>query len=388
MEKEKFKSHQILLAYCCKVLGKYKIREGTQTVFKCPFGRHERLKLKVGEKNGVGVWKCWACDMGGDIFTLAAKMNGLDVKKQFKKVINLVRETIIDQLDSNGSNSLPAVFNDTAGSYSVPEKHVFLSDNDNAALKECAERLKYSDQLKRMSNELQLSESTLMDAASGYGESTLGLLGVTEDGRLLYLYTGCRPDGETSYTGAKLRRWNSSLHSNFLLRLNDGRWQTFPSMNAAQGSSGTRFSWVVGKAYQPWGLSSVRSEQIMMICEGESDAMAVNQAFRDIRLCSPFDIHAVAIPGVSNFKQGWEIYFKEKSVILAMDSDPAGRKAFEKIKKILERVGCIVIDWVPSASFKDAREMLTGCGEEMFRKSVFESISNRVIEITKNRNAA
>jgi DNA primase len=50
-------------------------------------------------------------------------------------------------------------------------------------------------------------------------------------------------------------------------------------------------------------------------------------------------IEAVGIPGVRNFKTEWLPLFKNKSVVLCLDKDDAGRKGTEYIQGVLEKAG-------------------------------------------------
>lgn len=76
---------------------------GRVKLFRCPFGEHRRLKLHVNECDGVGLWRCWACDKGGDIFTLAAELKQLDIKAQFPDVLEHVAEVLNISLDGKMS---------------------------------------------------------------------------------------------------------------------------------------------------------------------------------------------------------------------------------------------------------------------------------------------
>ena len=108
--------------------------------------------------------------------------------------------------------------------------------------------------------------------------------------------------------------------------------------------------WVAGKAYQPWGMEFAEQRKIVLICEGESDALAINQVFgclipEDSSVFGnvphagsaelvPF---AVAIPGAQSFKREWAGFFKGKIVILGLipilpDGKP--QKRFGKLLRI------------------------------------------------------
>ena len=98
MNREELKQSKFLLEYCNRMFGTHK-DIGREKLFRCPFGEHRRPKLHVNERDGVGLWRCWACDKGGDIFTLAAEFKQLDVKSQFPDVLEHVAEVLNISLD-------------------------------------------------------------------------------------------------------------------------------------------------------------------------------------------------------------------------------------------------------------------------------------------------
>ena len=265
-----------------------------------------------------------------------------------------------------------------------PESPVFLEPADVMELETCRKRLEEDVLLRSLlSSELSLREGLMLSAITVSHPGLRGLLGATEDGRLLYLYTARGRDGNITYTGAKLRR--RSNHANPKLYLKGGKWSSCGTMNAES----SRFMWVAGKAYQPWGMEFAEQRKIVLICEGESDALAINQSFGclvsedssvfgnvlnagSVELV-PF---AVAIPGAQSFKREWAGFFKGKIVILGLDSDSAGRKAAEKIRQTLEDIGCIVVDWTPPGPCKDARSLLSSEGSRALYQSILCALNS------------
>lgn len=392
MNTEELKQPKFLLEYCERMLGTHK-DNGRETLFRCPFGEHQRLKLHVNECDGVGLWRCWACDKGGDIFTLAAELKQLDIKAQFPDVLEHVAEVLNISLDGKMSKrSYSSSSRKRAGAMPVlqkglthsPESPVFLDLADVMELETCRKRLEENIPLRSLfSFELDLSEDLILSAITVSHSGLRGLLGATEDGRLLYLYTARNCDRNVMYTGAKLRR--RSNHPNPKLYLKEGKWISCGTMNAES----SRFMWVAGKAYQPWGMEFAEQRKIVLICEGESDALAINQSFgclvpEDSSVFGnvlnagsaelvPF---AVAIPGAQSFKREWAGFFKGKIVILGLDSDSAGRKAAEKIRQTLEDIGCIVVDWTPPSPCKDARSLLSSEGSRALYQSILCALNS------------
>lgn len=87
-----------------------------------------------------------------------------------------------------------------------PESPVFLEPANVMELEICRKRLEEDIPLRSLlSSELNLNEELMLSAITVSHPSLRGLLGATEDGRLLYLYTARGSDGDITYTGAKLR---------------------------------------------------------------------------------------------------------------------------------------------------------------------------------------
>ena len=62
-----------------ELLGKYNLplrRQGRGYVTNCPWHDDTRPSLQVNPERQS--WKCWPCDIGGDIFSFVMKMEGVD----------------------------------------------------------------------------------------------------------------------------------------------------------------------------------------------------------------------------------------------------------------------------------------------------------------------
>ena len=136
-------------------------------------------------------------------------------------------------------------------------------------------------------------------------------------------------------------------------------------------------------------MEFAEQRKIVLICEGESDALAINQAFgclipEDSSVfgnvphagSSELVPFAVAIPGAQSFKREWAGFFKGKIVILGLDSDSAGRKAAKEIRQTLEDIGCIVVDWAPPSPYKDARSLLASEGSLALYQSILSALNS------------
>lgn len=99
MEKEQVKA--LLTEYVKAISTPAKQPKGW---YVCPLcgsgsGTHHSSALKITGS----VWKCHACEAGGDIFNMAAAVNNLDVKADFPKVVQAIEDTLHITIDRGQS---------------------------------------------------------------------------------------------------------------------------------------------------------------------------------------------------------------------------------------------------------------------------------------------
>lgn len=404
MNNDSLKTPEALEKYCQKRLGDWKLH-GREKRFRCPFGNHTKLHLAIGVANGIGVWKCRSCDTGGDIFKLAGLLNGMDIKTEFPDILQDVSETLGIPLDDSPhtrrEKTRKRPFRSIMPQPATPPPAVtpvYVGEADNMALEVCRLRIINDYDLRvELAAELGIRETELLARASFIDPYYGGLVGATEDRRLLYLYSiGEYPGTRTPrYTGAKLRR-RALPHQNPFLKLVNGQWQSYGTMNpTTNNKDGVRFLWPIGKAFQPWGMIAAMEKAVIVITEGESDAIAMSCAMEDFRICYQQDQDpetglpyedtegsleatipaVVAIPGAKNFPKEWKHYFTNKLVIICMDADKAGQEGCRRLMDILKSVNCTIVVWTPPAPYKDARDMLRDTRTGRLCRSLLKSVS-------------
>lgn len=163
-----------------------------------------------------------------------------------------------------------------------------LTDAECDRGRKMAEKLRDDPKLcERIGNARQWRGETIRNLAR---EASLGV----EDGKLAFLYD----------SGAKLR---------------------------TRKESGERvIYWAFGKPWV-WRGAFLSSAQTVYLCEGETDCISLIDAGVEIDLATV----AVALPSASTFHDGWAALFRDKSVILALDSDEAGSAATARISQRL-----------------------------------------------------
>ena len=351
------KSPDVLHAYCRAALGAGK-QVGRLVFYPCPYGAHSRPKLEVSERDGVGVAMCRACDRGGTVYDVAAGVLGLDARKDFPAVVQAVAAAVGYVLRDDAAETprkshskRKTGFSRPLGAVATPalsrpvEKPLeYLPPDEEAAAFDAVRRLAASpDSQARWAELLGLPLSVIEFHSDIQEADTLGLLGLDERGRLLYVYTHRPAAGvPVRVVGVKTRNL-PGVEPRFLMR---------------------------GSKQMPWGWDAVDAAGRVFITEGESDALAVRAALwawldywshNEPYTYPAADALPVVVgkPDAGTFRETWARYLVGKDIVLVTDNDDAGRKGAEKTAGILHAAGVRrVFMWTPPAGAKDARAAL------------------------------
>jgi len=351
------KSPDVLHAYCRAALGAGK-QVGRLMFYPCPWGAHSRPKLEVAERDGNGVCICRACDKGGTVFDVAAGVLGVDVKQDFSAVVQAVADAVgyvlrddCTEKPKKGHRKRKAGFSRPLRAVAAPasarpvEKPLeYLPPDEEAAAMDAVRRLAGSPaEIERWAGLLGVPKSVIEFHSDIQESAVLGLLGLDVRGRLLYVYTHCPGVGEpVRVVGVKTRNLPGT-EPRFLMR---------------------------GSKQRPWGWDAVDAAGLVLVTEGESDALAVRAAvwawLEDWAKNDPDSYPAadempavVAKPDAGTFRDAWARKLVGKDVELLVDNDDAGRKGAEKTAEILRAAGVRrVFVWTPAAGVKDARAAL------------------------------
>lgn len=355
---EALKSPDVLRAYCERTLGAGR-RRGALTFYRCPWGAHSRLKLEVTEKNGVGVAMCRSCNCGGSVLDVAAGVLGMDAKRDFAAVVEHVAHEVgyaLQEGDARrgkkrGRREMPSVtLQKPAGGADGARVEYLPADAENAALDAVRRAADNPDAMARYADELGLPLRDLM-THTDMELAGRGMLGISPDGHLLYVYT-CRDEaGAVRVLMVKQRSWAEEI---------------------AAGKQ--RFYCGKGSRKQAlYGADSIGVSECVIITEGESDCLAVRAAL-DVwleyeRCCEP-DTYpppelipaVVAKPDAGTFSAAWAAPLHGRDVILCVDNDEAGRRGAADTAAILKAAGaCRVFAWSPAGECKDVREAFRRC---------------------------
>ena len=342
----------VLHDYCRSVLGAGK-RVGRLMFYPCPYGSHTRPKLEVAEKDGCGVAMCRACSRGGTVYDIAGAVNGLDPRKDFAACVQAVADAVGYTLTDTGNENTPkkgnrrrkSAFSARPGASALPamqkpvEKPLeyLPADEEKKALDNVRRLSACPDMQARFAEMLNLPPWIIQSHADIQECACRGLLGVDDSNRLLYVYTHSPADGEpVRVLGVKTRN-QQGMQPRFLMR---------------------------GSKQSLWGADDATLADIVILTEGESDALSVRASlecwldawtYEEIAI-NPPRMAVLARPDAGTFHESWARALRGKAVILLTDADDAGQQGADKIADILHAAGVTVVErWQPRNGCKDAR---------------------------------
>lgn len=341
----------VLHEYCRSVLGAGK-RVGRLMFYPCPYGSHTRLKLEVTEKDGCGVAMCRACNRGGTVYDIAGAVNGLDPRKDFARCVQAVADAVGYTLTDTGNENTPkkgnrrrkSAFSTRSGVSTLPamqtpaEKPLeyLPSDEEKKALDNVRRLSACPDMQARFAEMLNLPPWIIQSHTDIQECACRGLLGVDDSNRLLYVYTHSPADGEpVRVLGVKTRN-PQGMQPRFLMR---------------------------GSKQSLWGADDATLADIVILTEGESDALSVRSSLEcwleewtQEETTPPPRVAVLARPDAGTFKESWAHVLRDKAVILLTDADDAGQQGANRIADMLHSAGVHVVEcWQPQDGRKDAR---------------------------------
>lgn len=337
--------------------------QGGKFYFTCHLHVHkhpDKPHLRVEERGGEGVAVCDSYGVIGDIFATAQAYGdgGISFPDTVRAVADAVGYTLReDDYPRRGRRrqtrrEMPHVRPQEPAERADVERVSYLSPDEEKAALEAVRRLACNDDaLARYADELGLPAGVLRFHADAENCGGNGLLGLSREGKLLYLYTAYDDEGRLRVRYVKTRNKPMSPP-----------YYTTPKQ---------------GVKVELWGVDALRREDCrrVIITEGESDCLAVRAAvwawLDDWSHNSPDDFPpaeswplVLACPGAGLFSAEWlgsDVRRKllAADVILVHDNDDAGRTGAEKTAGRLQADGARrVFVWCPLAGVKDAREAL------------------------------
>lgn len=331
-----------------------------QPRFTCPFHEHKhpnKPHLRVEERGGRARAICDTYGVVGDVFALLEQLEGIH---SFPEQVRMVAELTGYHLRGSSPRApraprrgrlKPPAPAAPQQQQEEPQGHVFTEEEDIAICMSTDDAMEQPGFLRNLSEELGITASTLEFYLQPRPphcfrrklRSCDTLLGVSDKGRLLYLYYEPGPDGDARLVMVKERN-------------QPGRTPRFICR---------------GRKRCLWGMGAARDAQEVFITEGESDALALADSLNEARyqLAFPameyepgsvndtFDrIAVVAKPDAGTFREEWAAAMRGKRVILVRDNDEAGLRGAQDTARKLHEAGVEeVYCWAPPEGYKDAR---------------------------------
>lgn len=361
--------------YCERMLGTGK-QIGSSMYFRCPWGEHQKLHLDVHEYRGKGNAHCWACDKRGTVFDVAAAVQKKDLKENFPEIVRHVAKVVGYQLHEGAAAPRrkrgsagwvgcdPARFRKKEVDTAEDEEIQFLPKFEEQVAWESVENARKNPEYLRYSAiELGLPLGILqMHTEECRADS--GMIGLTQAGRLSYIYT---------------------------VRDAEGRMRVV--MTKQRGGRGDKFRFLCGKGAHKqvlFGAEAIGSSRYVIITEGESDALAARaslwkwagEALKNGDVDSNFATEDIPVvvgkPDAGTFKPIWARPLRGKDVILCVDNDSAGIQGAVKTCEILRRCGVgNIYTWSAPEGCKDVRDAYkrhAGASEELINE-IFENLT-------------
>lgn len=337
-----------LVRFCDKVLGQG-IKVGSAWYYACPWGDHTNIHLDVHEYNERGNAHCWRCGKRGNVFHVAAAVLHKDIRKDFKELVRYVAKMVGYELREGAEVSggkernTRWVGDDPARYRRVPveekeEEIQFMPQGEAEEVWNAVDRAQREHHLlDSYAEELGLPPDALLSHAD-LSRAAYGMLGLTPEKRLLFVYTAWDEGGRLRITMTKQRGLRGESPR---FRLNKG-----------------------AKKQVLYGAAAIGEREFIIITEGESDTLAARYALlrwaeKEYPSCREDDLPiVVAKPDAGTFLSTWARTMKGKKVIICADNDTAGVQGAVKTCESLKQygVGSIYL-WNAPTGCKDVRDV-------------------------------
>ncbi len=290
---------------------------GTRLTICCPLHVDTNPSFTANLKDGVWLWGCYPCGVGGTVIDLHTARTGLSAKSDFATICREVAELV--GLDATTAQAAP--MRATPRPVKVKESKAINADELERMTTPWRLRL-YEDTALRESfaNELSLAPNTLkrltMPSLDAFGITPAGLKVRSADGIL------------------------RTLHKPRLVYIGAGGYK----IRNPFGTGKPRF-WCFGELRRPWRshwLTRAPSISDVHLVESESTAAALIEAGYE----DPFGTRScvVATSGANGFDPSWLPMFKGRVVHFWPDADTAGERFFNDTAALLHGTASHILD--------------------------------------------
>ena len=356
----------------------------------CPWGvHHTPLKVEINDYHGEGRATCWACQKKSvKVFELASAVSGIpndgehfgELMRHVAEVTGyLLRNTTRRKCSQKIAWVSPRRFavagredasaeEDAAAPQPVEVSGAGMDESTACLVWEAVERARNNPaRLAELAKDLNLPEVALIMRTDCREMDSLGLIGLTPGGQLLFITTRRLGSEKLTVLAVKVRAPKEGSAPAEVIE--NGQWVTRGTLDASRHGGKFR-ACVKGAGAALWGADAIAWHDLVIVTEGESDKLAVDLSVDALREgwqtgldneeeyvpehCFPA---VVASPGCSAFKEEWAHQMLGKVVFILADADAAGEKGSQRVADILHAAGVgTVKKWTPQDGFKDARQ--------------------------------
>lgn len=308
------------LSVCASLglLEKFKRQSGGGVMIRCPAHRESSPSCSVTRGPDKTLrWRCFACSASGDVLTLIATVEGLDVKRDFVRVLEIGAGIAGVPTDSEQRRT-----------YEPPRR-----PEPMAATAPTLPAKRFSEMMAPLANLGRLEGSGAPKACQEYLLGR-GLLGAAVSdgwfairpsaGAMLCQLFGEDPKlaGLVGDDGAL--RWPE--HALCIpWRTPDGTIQTIQRRHLGECDAKRRYVFPTGRGpAHPYGIERLGKGPIVLV-EGAMDVLAR----RSIDRLGWSTV--LGVPGVSGWRSAWDELVKDRIVTIAFDDDEAGNRESLKL---------------------------------------------------------
>lgn len=281
-------------------------------------------------------WKCFSCGAGGDVFALAALVNGLDIKTDFSKAAETVADTVGYRLQNASSDARKQAYtprkSETSITGHVETKNAPQGDSES----DKANKADFSQLVKEAAGNVSQTDYFIKRGLSAAVIEKYNLGYITTE--LARKYGLPAHSVLIPYPSGQQGRYNY-----YITRSTEGKEYRKPKTETAG-------------AEPPYNLPALfkATDAPLFITEGQIDALSIME-FKHAE--------AVAIGGVGVNKLLQAIDGAEgfsRPLIIATDADERGKETCKKLLEELERRNIKAAAFQHLDGYKDINDELNG----------------------------
>ena len=339
----------------CEALGiakRHRRQPGDGLIICCPAHNEKHPSCSVRRVDGRIAWKCFSCSASGDVLSLIACANGLDVRGDFGRVLEIAAEMAGVELEDRPARKRTRPIVKRAP---VIVAEPTLSDEQFAEVVAPLETIGRLDGRGMSARVCEyLDKRGLLESARCDGwfaiDATAGQLLCDVFGLERAQRCGLVDEfGEL--------KWPENILA-IPWRNPHNVVQTIQRRHLGDCDARKRYMFPTNRGpSHPYGIEHLQGDGPIALVEGAADVLAwrlADRCFKDPRWETP-----LGVPGVSGWKGAWDAIAKDRWVVIAYDDDGAGNREALKLGDRLWKARAFnVVRGLPFAADKDWAEVV------------------------------